>query len=219
MYFNKIRVMTTFLYNIKEFHILNIMNNAVQYVNNYLLDIINQFDEPIKKNIYCDKCTQITYLLLNKNIKRVIQIGFDFGFLPLLMLLTNPIVHVNCFDTGERLYTRSCYEKLKETFGDRINITFGNSMKTLQNVTDVYDLIHIDGETTSIEVVESDIINSYRVSKQGSIIIMNNYDVPILHDLYNTYIQKYNLENLNKYYDELDDHVIKYVQKIPNLDD
>ena len=73
------------------------------------------------------------------------EIGFNSGFSTLLMLISNPNIHIFCFDLGEHKYTIPCYEKLKETFGDRINITIGDSTKTLQNINDNYDLIHIDG--------------------------------------------------------------------------
>jgi predicted O-methyltransferase YrrM len=72
---------------------------------------------------------------------------------------------------------------LKETLGDRISITIGDSTKTLQNINDKYDLIHIDGGH-STAVANSDIINSYRLSKQGTILIMDDYDVPNLHNIY-----------------------------------
>lgn len=38
------------------------------------------------------------------------------------------------------------HQKIKETFGDRINIIIGDSTKTLQYMLhEQYDLIHIDG--------------------------------------------------------------------------
>ena len=39
-----------------------------------------------------------------------------------------------------------------------------------------------------------DIINSYRLSKKGTIIIMDDYDFSNLHELWNNYIFKYNLK-------------------------
>ena len=91
-----------------------------------------------------------------------------------------------------------CYEKIKETFGERINIIIGDSTTTLSNISDStkFDLIHIDGGY-STEVANSDIINSYRLSKQGTILIMDDYDFYNLHHLWNSYIVNYNLKNLN----------------------
>jgi predicted O-methyltransferase YrrM len=147
-------------------------------------------------NIFLNKSKNISNMVLNKNIKNVMEIGFNSGFSTLLMLLTNPNICISCFDLGEHKYTMPCYEKLKETFGDRINITIGDSTKTLHNVNDNYDLIHIDGGH-STEVANSDIINSYRLSKQGTILIMDDYDFGNLHTLWDSYIIKYNLKNLH----------------------
>jgi predicted O-methyltransferase YrrM len=138
------------------------------------------------------------------------EIGFNSGFSTLLMLLTNPTARITCFDLGEHKYTVPCYEKLKETFGERINIIIGDSTKTLQNVTDVYDLIHIDGGHSD-EVAISDIQNSYRLSRPGTILIMDDYDFRNLHSLWDSYIVKYNLKRLNMHVYNSPHHDIKYV--------
>ena len=126
------------------------------------------------------------------------------------MLLTNNTVCINCYDLGCHKYTLPCYEKLKETFGKRINITIGDSTQTLKNVNETYDLIHIDGGHAT-EVANSDIIHSYRLSKQGTILIMDDYDFCNLHDLWDSYIVKYNLKKLQIKLCESPHHDIKYV--------
>jgi hypothetical protein len=182
--------MTIFLDKLKEITITNNINKAKGYIDTYLLPIIHNCGELLEGNIFMfhhttvykddsfiNKPKNISNLVLNKNIKNVMEIGFNSGFSSLLMLLTNPYLSISCFDLGEHKYTMPCYEKLKETFGDRINITIGDSTKTLQNVNNNYDLIHIDGGH-STEVANSDIINSYRLSKQGTILIMDDYNFP-----------------------------------------
>lgn len=225
VYHNKINYMTIFLNNIKDFTINNNINEAKAYIDNNLLPIINNCKELLEGNIFTIHNTtkfkdlgiylkpkNISNLVLNKNIKNVMEIGFNSGFSTLLMLISNPNLHVNCFDLGEHKYTIPCYEKLKETFGDRINITIGDSTKTLQNINDNYDLIHIDGGH-STKVADSDIINSYRLSKQGTILIMDDYDFPNLHNLWDSYIIKYNLKKLDINVYNSPHHDIKYVQK------
>jgi predicted O-methyltransferase YrrM len=225
VYHHKIHNMTNFLNNIKDFTIINNINKTKQYIDEYLLPIIKYHGELLEGNIfmlhnttnytdvYLNKSKNISNLLLNKNIRRVIEIGFNSGFSTLLMLLSNPNVNITCFDLGEHKYALPCYNKLKETFGERINIIIGDSTKTLQNIVDDYDLIHIDGGN-SIEVAESDILNAYRLSKQGTIIIMDDYDFPNLHSLWDTYINKYNLKPLNINLYNSHHHDIKYVIKI-----
>jgi len=230
VYQHKIVTMNIFLNSMKEFTINNNINKAKQYIDTNLLPIITDCNKLLEENIfmlhhtmnytdiYLNKAKNISNLVLNKNIKDVMEIGFNAGFSTLLMLLTNPNIHIDCFDLGEHKYTLSCYEKLKETFGERINITLGDSTKTLVNVNNNYDLIHIDGDH-STEVANSDIINSRRLSKQGTILIMDDYDFPHLHDLWNRYIIKYNLKKLDINVYNSSYHDIKYLVDIIDLNE
>ena len=222
IYQHKLVAMTNFLNRIKDFTIINNINRAHKYINDYLLPIINNCGEKLEGNIFMlhhtteytdvflNKSKNISNLVLNKNIKNVMEIGFNSGFSTLLMLLSNPNMRINCFDLGEHKYTIPCYEKLSETFGDRINIIIGDSTKTLQNVDKKFDLIHIDGGH-STEVANCDIINSYRLSKQGTILIMDDYDFYNLHPLWDSYIEKYNLKPLNIHVYPSPHHDVKYV--------
>jgi predicted O-methyltransferase YrrM len=221
-YQSKIETMSIFLNNIKDYIINNNIIKTKQYIDEFLLPIINNSNELLEGNIfmqhntttytdmYINKAKNISNLILNKNIKNVIEIGFNAGFSTLLMLLSNPNIHITCFDLGEHRYVIPCYEKLKETFGDRINLIIGDSRNTLPNINDTVELIHIDGGHMS-EVAESDIINSYRISKQGTILIMDDYDFSNLHSLWDYYVVRYNLRQLNiNLYDTVQQD-IKYV--------
>lgn len=84
------------------------------------------------------------------------------------------------------------------------------AQKHCKNINDNYDLIHIDGGH-STEVADSDIINSYRLSKQGTILIMDDYDFNNLHNLWDSYIIKYNLKKLDINVYNSPHHDIKYV--------
>jgi hypothetical protein len=75
-----------------------------------------------------------------------------------------------------------------------------------------YDLIHIDGGH-STEVATSDIINSYRLSKHGTVLIMDDYDFHNLHELWNIYIIRYGLKPLNINVYDSPHHDIKFVVK------
>lgn len=222
VYAHKIYDMTIFLNNIKDFTINDNINKAKAYINTNLLPIIYNCGELLEGNIFMlhhttdytnefiNKTKNISNLVLNKNIKNVMEIGFNSGFSTLLMLLSNPNIHITCFDLGEHKYTIPCYIKLKETFGNRIDIIIGDSTKTLQTVNDKYDLIHIDGGH-SAEIANSDIINSYRLSKPRTILIMDDYDFPHLHNIWDSYIVKYNLKKLNINVYDSPHHDIKYV--------
>lgn len=219
-YRSKIEKITIFYNNLNDYTIKNNINKTKEIINNYLLPIITTSNELLEGNIFMEhetmkytdkflnKQKNISYLVLNKNIKNVMEIGFNSGFSTLLMLVSNPNIYITCYDIGEHKYTLLCYQKLKELFRDRINIIIGNSKNTLLLDNNKYDLIHIDGGHT-IEIAESDIINTYRLSKPRTILIMDDYDFDNLHELWDNYIIKYNLKKLNIYDTSYQD--IKYV--------
>ena len=225
IYQHKMHSMTIFLNALKDSTIVENINKAKNFINANLLPIILDCGELLEGNIFMihhttvytdvflNKTKNISNLLLNKNIKNVMEIGFNSGFSALLMLLTNPDICLYCFDLGEHKYTRPCFEKLKETFGDRINITFGDSTQTLPNVNDFwFDLIHIDGGH-STEVANSDITNSFRLSKQGTILIMDDYDFLNLHNIWDEFVVKFNLNKMQINVYNSPHHDIKYVCK------
>ena len=224
VYQYKIENMTQFLNSMKEYTIINNINKTKEYINENLLPIIHNTGELLEGNIFMfhettmyshtisNKTKNISNLLLNKNIKNVMEIGFNSGFSTLLMLITNPNINITCFDLGEHRYVLPCYEKIKETFGDNVNIIIGDSRQTLQNIDNTYDLIHIDGGH-STEVAESDIINSHRLSKQGTILIMDDYNFGNLHELWDKYINIYNLKSLNINLYNSQEHDVKYCKR------
>lgn len=220
---NKMVHMSSFFESLKQCTILSNINRTKEYIIQYLLPIINKYNEPLEGNIFMyhhtldfydvflSKVKNISNIVSNTNIKNVMEIGFNSGFSALLMLLSNSTIKLTCFDLGEHLYTMPCFIKLKETFGERINIIIGDSTKTLPiHIDEKYDLIHIDGGH-SIDVAESDIVNSYRLSKDKTILIMDDYNCPIINTLWNKYIIKYNIKPLSINIYDTDLHDIKYV--------
>jgi len=231
VYQHKITNMTIFLNSIKDSTIVNNIDKTKLYISKHLLPIINDCEELLEGNIFMlhqttnysdvflNKSKNISNVVLNKNIKNVMEIGFNAGFSTLLMLFSNPNINITCFDLGEHKYTQLCYSKIKETFGDRVILIVGDSTQTLKNVTDiVYDVIHIDGGHTT-DVATSDIENSYRLSDKGTILIMDDYDFTNLHKLWDNYIRIYNLKKLNMNIYNSPHHDIKYiVKKYTNTD-
>ncbi len=220
----KINFINVFLNSLKDIRIENNIENTKKIIDNYLMPIINNSGELLEGSIFnqhhstdytdlfINKVKNISSLMLNKNIKNVMEIGFNAGFSALLMLVTNPNVKITCYDLGEHKYTISCYEVLKQLFQDRINIIIGDSTKTLKTDNNKYDLIHIDGGH-STEVATSDIINSYRLSKKGTILIMDDYDFYNLHPLWDYYKNEYNLKSLNIQIYNTHQHDIQFVSK------
>ena len=222
VYQRKIEYMNNFLNDMKDDIILYNIYRTKLYINEHLLPIINRCGELLEGNIFMlhhtttytnvflNKIKNICNIILNKNIKNAMEIGFNSGFSVLLMLLSNPTIKITCFDLGEHSYTMPCYLKIKETFGDRLHLIIGDSTQTLRDVHATYDVIHIDGEH-STDVARSDIIHSYRLSKQGTILIMDDYDFDNLHTLWNHYITLYSLKKLDITTYDSPHHDIKYV--------
>jgi len=221
----KIEKMRAFLNGLKNVTTANNMIKAIAYLKEHLLPIIRESGEMLEGNIFMVhhsfafknfntyfKPKNISNVVLNTNIQHGMEIGFNAGFSALLMLLSNPNMRLTCFDLGEHKYTRPCFLKLKETFGDRITIIFGDSTKTLQDVTDTtFDVIHIDGGH-SVAVAESDIKHAYRLSKDRTIMIMDDYNFPDLHRLWDRYVMTYNLKPLDIFVDPCPHHSIKCVK-------
>ena len=219
-YENKIYYMSIFLNNLKDFTINNNIEKTKEIIDNYLLPIIINSGELLEGNIFMEHHTynyvdkfinkqkNISYLVLNNNIKNVMEIGFNSGFSTLLMLLSNSNINITCYDLNEHKYTLPCYIKLKELFENRINIIIGDSRQTLLLDNNKYDLIHIDGGHLN-DIAENDIINSYKLSKEKTILIMDDYDFDNLHQLWDKYKIKYNMKSLNVYNSHYQD--IKFI--------
>lgn len=217
----KIGKMKTILNTIKDAIIVNNIKKTKEIINENLLPIINNCNENLEGNIFMlhhtteytdifvNKAKNISNLVLNGSIKNVMEIGFNAGFSTLLMLVSNPNINVCCFDLGEHSYTLPCFKKLKEIFGDRLEIIIGDSTKILKNVNTKFDLIHIDGGH-STEVATSDIVNSYRLSKHGTILIMDDYDFVNIHELWDTFKKIYDLQDLHINLYDSHHHDIKY---------
>lgn len=218
----KLKKMNKFMFQLKNKTIENNIQEAKNFINTHLIQIIKDSNELLEGNIfmfhhtmkYTDKFIKktknISNLVLNKNINHIMEIGFNAGFSTLLMLISNPNLHITCFDLGEHSYTIPCYEKIKEFYGDRLDLIIGDSTKTLPLHNDTYQLIHIDGGHTT-EVATSDIENSLRLSTNKTILIMDDYDFPNLHKLWDSYIINKNLKKLDIFVYNSPHHDIKYI--------
>ena len=142
------------------------------------------------------------------------EIGFNAGHSLICMLLENPNAEYTIFDLGEHKYSRPCFDFCKQLFHNtKIEIFWGDSRETLLTYLESplhnkFDVIHIDG-VHAIEIANSDIQNSYRLSKYKTILIMDDYDCYHLHNLWNIYVLKYKLKSF-KCYNSIH-HDIKYV--------
>jgi len=126
-----------------------------------------------------------------------LDIGFNAGFSTLLMLNSNPHVKITCVDICEHEYVIPCYNKIKEDYGDRVKLVVGDSRHVLKQMTTKFDLIHIDGGHGE-EVCENDIQEAYRMSKTGTIIIMDDVEIPSVNEIWKKYVKEYDMTPYNE---------------------
>ena len=223
LYYQNIEISYELLKNkliqIKEILINDNIIKSKIYINSNLIPIINDSREILEPSIftlqhtayndtYINKAKNICNIVLNSNIKNIIEVGFNAGFSTLLMLITNPDVKITCIDLGTHTYTSKCYNRMKEEFGDRINLIIGDSIEVLPMVNDKYDLIHIDGGI-SHDLLINDTIHAYRLAHKGTIIMMNNIN---MHMLWHRFKTSLKLKNVNiNIYDTNYSHEIYYV--------
>jgi predicted O-methyltransferase YrrM len=196
-----------------------IINKCNKYIETYLLPIIKDSGEQLEDNLFTqtntpdalNKIKNISVLVANKNIKYGMEIGFNTGFSALVMLLSNPNIHISCFDSGEHSYVLPCFKKLQETFGNRITLIHGESRNTLSMVNTVYDFIHIDSSNSSDETIHENIKNALRLSREGTIIIYDIMNNQTTHDIWNKYVSDYGLKSVCTRTYETNKHDIKYM--------
>jgi len=185
-----------------------IIDKTKDIILNKLLPIINSIGEPLEGNLFMkhnttnfsedifmiNKVNNLCSLINTTSSKKVLEIGFNAGFSALLILLSNPDINLICVDICSHKYAIPCYQVLKDMFGERILLYTGDSMRILPEFRASFDIIHIDGGHDEI-VAKSDILQSYRLCrKPGGILIMDDYNFPILKTLWDNYCEEWKLE-------------------------
>ena len=215
--------MYEFLNALNDNTITAIIEKTKDYITNNLLPIVQSTGEllegnlftfhnsvPTFTNTFLHKVKNISNLSMNRDLHNIMEIGFNSGFSALLILLSNPLAKLTCFDLCEHKYVLPCYLKLRQTFGERISLVVGDSMETLPAHKGVYDLIHIDGGHTA-EVGNSDILHSYRLSRPGTLLILDDTDIHHLVVIWENYIAKWGLQPLETFKYKTPHHDIRVV--------
>lgn len=211
-------MLAKFLKN-KDDTINAIITKTKNYITAKLIPHINDSCDILERSIFTlqhtafndyfiNRAKNICSYVLNKNVKNVLEIGFNAGFSSLLMLMANPNLKVISVDIGMHGYTVPCYNEMKTLFGDRITLVIGDSMVALPPINEKFDVINIDGGI-NMELVVNDTIHSYRLAKSKSIIIMNNCSMNII---WCKYKELLGLKKLNVYTYQSDNFDSVYVQ-------
>lgn len=156
--------------------------------NRYLQQklLVHVVNEDLEGNIWSrnhSKEPDMTLLNKQKNIVwlakhleegTMLEVGLNAGFSALLVLLSNPKIHIIGYDLGEHVYARRCIETLQFDFPGRLEVVFGDSRETLPLLgSKVYDFIHIDGGHSE-EVAKSDVKEASRLLKPNGFLLIDD---------------------------------------------
>jgi hypothetical protein len=174
-----------------------IHNTALMYIEEKLKPIVESIGEPLEGNIFEEDPNVVNiFLPKRKNIilacqnkRKALEIGFNSGYSALLLLLSNPHIHLTCVDIAWHRYTIPCYQQIKKDFGNRIQLLVGDSKVVVPTIIDKFDLIHIDGGHT-LDIANSDIINTNKLLMNDAVIIMDDVNInDSNHGLSNLWVQ------------------------------
>lgn len=175
----------------KKDYIKILQDNDYHFQN--LLDIIDKNENIVKenclyKNLFTTRCEEILNKQQNlysiaKSGNKILEIGFNTGYLALLFLLLNPEAQLVCFDICLHGYTQLCFEYLCDNFKGRIKLFCGNFIDTIPafinaNPGETFDILHIDSFYDS-SISNIDFLPCFELVSNNSIIIWNN--VNLLH--------------------------------------
>ncbi len=151
-----------------------------------LSKIVNECEEKIEGNCYTYdlkneparelKSKQENLSLFSKNCSMILEIGFGAGHSSLFFLHHNSSVKVVSIDIGLHSYSYACYDYLKESYGDRIEVIFMDSMNISSNSylqSFQFDGLHIDGSTQN-KMYIYDLLNSLHLIKNGALVIFDD---------------------------------------------
>lgn len=199
---DKYAIMNDYLNYKKNNYINNKIDNTKLIIQKHLMPIVENTNEKLEGSIFNlhesneitikfnEKQQNICDILMTKPIKNILEIGFNAGFSALLMLLTTSDTFITCVDICEHKYTMPCYNWINEHFSDRIKLIKGDSKQILNHLIEqkeYYDMIHIDGGHDILNVFY-DIQNSIKLSKQDTILIMDDYDFQYINLLWNLFV-------------------------------
>ena len=125
--------------------------------------------------------TDLRDLVSSPTIQRVLEIGFNAGHSSDVFLSANPACTVTSFELGRWPYTATAKEYIDAHYPGRHTMILGDSTKSLPDYIDTnpapFDLLFIDGGHED-EIPHLDLQNCLRLAHVGSILIMDDTNMP-----------------------------------------
>jgi predicted O-methyltransferase YrrM len=123
---------------------------------------------------YINKLANISICTMNENVRKVLVVGFHYGLSSLLMLHSQPNLHITCIDTHKQINTTqwNSYQTIQTHFVNRIQFFVGENMSVLlSSLSGDYDLVYLD---TALAVANVDSFTWTPLLKPHGIVFMAN---------------------------------------------
>jgi predicted O-methyltransferase YrrM len=125
-----------------------------------------------------DEVELLKKLLNEKNIKNILEIGFNAGHSSEIFLESRNDIYVTSFDMGIHRYVKVAKQYIDKTYPTRHKLIYGDSRITLpeyieNNSDKKFDLIFIDGGHYH-DVPQRDLFNCKLLSHEDTIVIMDD---------------------------------------------
>ena len=180
-------------------NINKIKNQWESYIKEKLIPLVGNTPEGnlyskhltnFKEPTMVPKQNNIIKFLKEFKPNNVLEIGFNAGFSALLIKLINPEIDLTCIDINEHFYVVPCYKMISSNYKN-IKIILESSLIALPKLIKQkkeFDVIHIDGDHR-IEGAKKDLDFCLRLCRKGSVIIMDDTNLPHINELCNKYIK------------------------------
>lgn len=120
----------------------------------------------------------------------LLEVGFNAGHSALLCLMSNPSITYFGVDIGANAYSRDAADYLRDRFGNRFEIIFGDSREVLPALATHrrlrFDAMHVDGGHGDA-TCRADISNCLRLASSRSHLILDDTGAKIT-NVYNEFV-------------------------------
>jgi hypothetical protein len=230
-FLSKYVIITNKFYSLKNLNIDIIFNNIKYYCKMYLLSIIENklyneenifihyYNKLENNNNFIKKLKDFINILLNKKIKNILFISEDNSkFYELIAFMTNKELNIMNLkynnDDNKKIIKWNNNINTYIPYLNKINDDFMNNINS-NNIINNYDLIYIDNSNfdENIELFEYNIKKIDVLSKNGTIIIINDLENEDINNIWSYFIEEYNLKNIDLNLNNITDDNIKIIIK------
>ena len=149
---------------------MNIMMNLDKYLRSKGHSKFEGYSKEVP-----DQLKILKQIICKKDVKNILEIGFNAGHSSCFFLENNPQCKVLSFDIGIHKYVAPAKEFINSKYPKRHSLFIGDSTKTIPNFNNnkLYDIIFIDGGH-DYEIAIQDLMNCKKFAHKDTIVIMDD---------------------------------------------